>query len=43
MLLPREMCAMSVLVMTELKCAVVESMLVIGMELKARNCCSFAP
>ena len=34
------MCALSVLVMTELNCASVMSMLVIGMELKMRNCCS---
>ena len=33
------MCALSALVMTELKCAVGVSMLVIGMELKTRNCC----
>ena len=33
------MCALSVLVM-ELKCAIDVSMLVIGMELKTRNCCS---
>ena len=34
------MCAMSALVMTELNCAIDVSMLVIGMELKMRNCCS---
>ena len=32
------MCALSVLVMTELKCAIVESMMVIRMELEARHC-----
>ena len=34
------MCALSALVMTELKCATDVSMLVIGMELKMRNCYS---
>ena len=34
------MCAQSVLVMTELNCAIDVSMLVIGMELKTRNFCS---
>ena len=34
------MCALSALVMMELKCAIVVSVLIIGMELKARNCCS---
>ena len=34
------MCALFALVMTELKCAGVVSMLVIGMELKTRTCCS---
>ena len=39
-LLPRGMCALSALVMMELKCAIVVSMLVIGMKLRIRNCCS---
>ena len=34
------MSALSALVMTELKCAIDVSMLIIGMELKTRNCCS---
>ena len=34
------MCALSALVITELKCAIVVSMLVIGLELKARKFCS---
>ena len=34
------MCALSALVMTELNCAIDVSILVIGMELKMRNCCS---
>ena len=34
------MCVLSALVMTKLKCAIVVSMLVFGMELKASNCCS---
>ena len=34
------MCALSALVMIEVNCAIDESMLVIGMELKTRNCCS---
>ena len=39
-LLPLGVCALSVLVMTEFNCAIDVSMLVIGMELKMRNCCS---
>ena len=34
------MCVLSALVMPKLKCAIVVSMLVFGMELKASNCCS---
>ena len=37
-LLPRGMCALSALVMTELKWAIDVSMLAIGMEMKTRNC-----
>ena len=33
------MCALCALVMTELKCAFVMSILLIGIELQVRNCC----